>query len=103
MGIRSVMNKALLINPHDNVAVALGDIGQGSAITVLGAGTVACVKARERIPFLHKVAMQHLSKGQSILKYGLPIGVATAEIKAGDWVHTHNVRSSFASKRADSQ
>ena len=30
-----------------------------------------------------------------MVKYGYPIGHATAEIKAGEWVHTHNMATNL--------
>ncbi|MBO4262434.1 MAG: UxaA family hydrolase, partial [Clostridia bacterium] len=37
-------------------------------------------------------------KGEYIVKYGEIIGRATADIKKGEWVHTHNVRSHLDEK-----
>jgi altronate hydrolase len=47
----------------------------------------------ERIPFGHKVAVRDVSAGQSVTKYGQPIGIATKPISAGQWVHTHNLKN----------
>jgi altronate dehydratase small subunit len=48
----------------------------------------------ERIPFGHKFAVRDIGKGELVLKYGEPIGVATMDIGAGSYVHVHNVESS---------
>ncbi len=39
----------------------------------------------------HKYALKDIGKGESIIKYGYPIGLATEDIRAGEYVHTHNV------------
>ncbi|HBN82668.1 MAG TPA: altronate hydrolase, partial [Clostridiales bacterium] len=41
----------------------------------------------------HKVADKDIKKGESIIKYGFPIGLATEDIKKGDHVHSHNLRT----------
>jgi altronate hydrolase len=61
----------LLLQPEDDVAVALRDISG--------------------VPRGHKVAVRDLASGTPIRKYGQVIGVATAPIAAGDHVHTHNL------------
>lgn len=45
------------------------------------------------IPAGHKYALVDIKKGEFVIKYGEIIGRATKDIKAGEWVHTHNVRS----------
>jgi altronate hydrolase len=61
----------LLLQPDDDVAVALRDL--------------------PGVPRGHKVAVHDLASGAPIRKYGQLIGVATAPIAAGDHVHTHNL------------
>lgn len=41
----------------------------------------------------HKYARQLIHKGDLVIKYGFPIGEATAEIQPGELVHTHNLIS----------
>ena len=43
----------------------------------------------------HKYAVRDIAKGESIIKYGQPIGHATRDIKAGEHVHTHNVQTNL--------
>ncbi len=45
------------------------------------------------IPVGHKRALRDISEGEQIIKYGHPIGRAKCDIKAGEWVHSHNLRS----------
>ena len=67
---------AIQINPADNVEVLL--------------------KPRGEIPAGHKVALRDIAAGEKVVKYGFPIGVATKDIKAGEWVHVHNVRTALS-------
>lgn len=67
------MNERVIINEADNVGVCLSDLGE--------------------IPAGHKYALKDIKKGEAVIKYGEIIGRATADIKAGEWVHTHNVKS----------
>ncbi|NLG25176.1 MAG: altronate dehydratase [Clostridiales bacterium] len=79
------MTGALRIHPADNVLVALRDLNEGE--TALG------VRLTQRVPAGHKAALAPIASGERVIKYGSPIGVATADIPAGAWVHTHNVKT----------
>ena len=82
---------AIRIADGDNVAVALRTIAAGESV-VVGGETVA---ARQEIPAGHKIALASLEPEQAIVKYGVPVGVASAAIECGDWVHSHNLRTSL--------
>ena len=79
--------RTIQINSLDNVAVALSPIAKGETITA-GEYTVT---ARCDIPQGHKIALKKIDKDTNVTKYGFPIGHATEEIEAGDWVHSHNM------------
>lgn len=44
----------------------------------------------------HKYAVRDMQKGESVIKYGFPVGIAKADIKIGEQVHTHNLRTALA-------
>lgn len=46
----------------------------------------------------HKYARFDIAKGENIIKYGQPIGHATEDIKSGEHVHTHNVKTNLSGK-----
>lgn len=46
----------------------------------------------------HKQALTDIPAGADIVKYGFPIGHATADIKAGEHVHTHNMATNLGEK-----
>jgi altronate dehydratase len=80
---------AIVIAAEDNVATALEPIAAGDTVR---AGAVA-VTALDAIPRGHKIAIRAIPAGGQVLKYGNPIGTASADIAAGAHVHTHNVAS----------
>ena len=41
----------------------------------------------------HKIAICDIEKGADVIKYGYPIGYATENIKKGDSVHSHNMKT----------
>ena len=43
----------------------------------------------------HKYARFDIKKGESVIKYGFPIGIASADIKAGEHVHSHNLKTAL--------
>ena len=85
--------RVIQIAPEDNVAVALCPITAGEVIQI---GEQAAVKVLEDVPQGHKIALKEIKKEENIIKYGFAIGHATAEIKAGSWVHTHNMATNLA-------
>lgn len=88
------MRKAIVLNSKDNVATAVVKLEekQSVLVTVPGAGEVS-VEVRQEIPYGHKIALEKIEKGQSIMKYGEEIGVAGEEIPRGAHVHIQNVES----------
>ena len=44
----------------------------------------------------HKYALRDIRCGENVIKYGNPIGCATADIKCGEWVHTHNTATNLS-------
>ncbi len=44
----------------------------------------------------HKHALRDIAAGENIIKYGNPIGHATCDIKAGEHVHTHNMKTNLS-------
>lgn len=67
------MKNQVIINKKDNVGITL--------------------TGQSEIPAGHKFALKDIVKGEYVIKYGEIIGRATADIKEGEWVHTHNVKS----------
>jgi len=83
---------AVRIAADDNVAVALRPISPGERVTL----DEVSVTARAEIGPGHKIALAPIRAGDAVVKFGVPIGVATESIAAGDWVHTHNLRTALS-------
>lgn len=87
------MKEILKINAADNVAVALVDgIVAG---TVYNDGPTA-VTLLEPIRRGHKFALRPIAKGEEVVKYGYPIGIATCDIAPGQWIHSHNLHTGLS-------
>jgi altronate dehydratase len=82
-------NPVVVISAADNVATALEALDEGRTIAIGGTSIVV----RRPIPSGHKVALRAIAAGGAVIKYGSPIGTATAAIEPGDHVHVHNVAS----------
>jgi len=88
---KSESPRILRIHENDPVAVALSPLSPGDEVVVQGSPENLTVQVEDPIPFGHKIALVPIRKGQTILKYGEPIGRATQSIRAGQHVHTHNL------------
>ena len=80
---------AVLVNPKDNIAVAIKEIKSGETVT--GIGDLQ-LQANEDIMRNHKVAIAEVAENDPVLKYGEKIGFASKPIRPGDWVHSHNLK-----------
>jgi altronate dehydratase small subunit len=88
------MKKVFVVEAEDNVGTAVGEpIKAGETVGTEGRVKDVTVIARADIPYGHKIALRDIPKGAQVTKYGLSIGTATVDIKAGDHVHIHNVES----------
>lgn len=85
------MNGVARLNTADNVAVALKDLEKGFEISLPGISVVALSDIRRG----HKIALFPIEKGARAVKYGYPIGTAKEDIAAGEWVHTHNLKTNL--------
>lgn len=84
--------KLIRITDRDNVAVALESLPQGSVVEVEN----SAFTIGSNIPAGHKVALKDIAEGESVIKYGYPIGKAKSAIKKGEWVHTFNVKTALS-------
>ena len=41
------------------------------------------------------MALPAIRCGEPVIKFGAPIGMATRDLRAGEWVHLHNCASRF--------
>lgn len=86
------MQKIIQIHPDDNVAVALCDISEGEQVDA-GGHTVILPQPVVRG---HKFALSAITAGENIIKYGLPIGHALADIAPGTHIHSQNSKTNLS-------
>ncbi len=89
------MAKAIQIDDRDNVATVTSEVSKGEQLEVLSpqGSILMSPEALGDVPFGHKIALKPRPRGEKVIKYGEVIGVASAVIKVGEWLHTHNVES----------
>jgi altronate hydrolase len=87
--------KAILLRAGDSVAVAVEELVSGTVAELSGDATGSCPRALETVPRGHKLALRDIGAGEPVVKYGRPIGRATRDIEAGQWVHSHNLASAL--------
>ena len=86
------MPKFIIIKDSDNCATSLEDLHEGIEIEV---NANFSLKINDDVPLGHKFALKDIKRGQHVIKYNQIIGVATVDIKIGDWIHTHNIKSAY--------
>lgn len=79
------------MSPPDNVGVALRPLKAGETITLDGTP----ITIARNIAVGHKFAARAIAKGEIVVKYSCPIGIAILAIEAGEYLHAHNVESSY--------
>ncbi|MEO8560931.1 MAG: altronate dehydratase family protein [bacterium] len=81
--------RSVRVHPDDDVAVAVDPLEPGD---VISAGN-APVTVREAVPAGHKAALHPMHAGDVVHKYGWAIGKLTADVEAGGWIHSHNLKT----------
>lgn len=87
------MSKLIRINPADNVYVLCSSIFSGDTEIINGYE----VTFNDTLGLGHKIAACQIMKGEKIIKFGVPIGSASADISLGAHVHLHNLKSDYLS------
>jgi (2R)-sulfolactate sulfo-lyase subunit alpha len=86
----------LVHTPKDNVGVVVVE-GLTAGTDMLGVITqtdeTVTLTAKHDIPIGHKVALQALQNGDTVIKYGEDIGQMVADATAGEHVHIHNLKT----------
>jgi altronate hydrolase len=91
-GGRLTRQQILQLHPNDNVLVALVDLGDGARISLSGHGVVLTTA----VPAKHKFALQAIPAGGTVIMYGVRVGKATQDIRAGEALTTRNVHHDAA-------
>jgi altronate hydrolase len=89
------MSRVLILNPADDIAVALDDVATGETPEGLDG------PARADIAQGHKIARHAVPEGGIVRRYGQVIGRAKTAIEAGDHVHVHNLAMAEDGREAE--
>lgn len=81
-----MQNTVLKLDPKDNVLIALRDFQQGNRIFFAGHEHVLT----SDVPAKHKFATEDIARGGSVFMYGVLVGKARQEIRAGELLTTRN-------------
>jgi (2R)-sulfolactate sulfo-lyase subunit alpha len=89
------MIQFLIHEKSDNVGVAVVDIKANEKAQGLFMDTEEKIEilALQEIPLGHKIALCNLTLENSVVKYGHNIGKVVADIKSGEHVHIHNLKT----------
>ena len=81
-------NTSLLLDPLDNVGVALTDLQPGEKVKT----TSYELDIHEFVPAKHKFALRDFTQGEDILMYGTVVGEATQAIPKGHAITLANIK-----------
>ena len=89
------MTDFLIHEKADSVGVATVDIKAGDTAEGLYMDTQEKInkKALQDIPLGHKIALKDHKVDEGVIKYGHDIGRVVADIKDGEHVHIHNLKT----------
>ena len=83
------MNAFIRASEKDSLVTCVKAMQKGESIVVDG----DVIEILEDIPVYHKVAVADIKKGEPVYKYGEVMGVASRDIRRGEWAHVHNIES----------
>lgn len=89
------MHKFLVHKRGDHIGVATSDISAGESVHgyYMDDDERVEVTSRGAVPLGHKIAVEGLEGGGEVIEYGIRIGLAPGGLSVGDYVHTHNIKS----------
>ena len=91
---------ALCSLDNDNVAYTFDEISLGQKVEIININKV--IISTSKIPKYHKIALNDIPQGASIIKNGICIGKAIKDIDMGAHIHVHNIISNRAVLKGES-
>ncbi len=86
----------LVHDSEDSVGVIVTeDVKANQTLTgwVMNGDASLDIQVLDDVPIGHKLALQDIASGDTVLKYGHDIGRAIADIPKGGHVHVHNLKT----------
>lgn len=90
------MTHFIVHDKADTVGVAVvEDIQPHATLTgwIMETDETITLEALDAVPLGHKIALQDIKRGDTVLKYGHDVGRAVADIARGRHVHVHNLKT----------
>lgn len=84
-------NRLIVLSSTDTVAVVRCAIDAGSELVINGQS----ITLSQAVTLGHKLARAPMKQGDKVIKYGVSIGSAIADISLGEHVHLHNIQSDY--------
>jgi len=84
---------------HDKIdtvgVVVVEDVQPGKDLTgwIMQTDETIMLKALDAVPLGHKIALQDLKAGDTVMKYGHDVGRIVADAGKGHHVHVHNMKT----------
>ncbi|MDR3331601.1 MAG: UxaA family hydrolase [Synergistaceae bacterium] len=85
------MENAVIIRSNDSVVTVTQAVKKGDEVRYPGCKKT--IIALQDTPIYHKIAISETQEGKPVFKYGEQIGFASSNIRPGEHVHTHNLKS----------
>ncbi len=90
--MKNNINKiAIHLHDDDNIAVACDDLLKNEKVII--EDKEICLL--DDVGLAHKLAFVDIKKGDKVIKFGAYIGSALKDIKVGEHVHLHNIKSDY--------
>jgi (2R)-sulfolactate sulfo-lyase subunit alpha len=81
----------ILLHADDNVFLCRRPVNAGDVLVIDGSEIIAT----ETVDVGHKLSRYDLQPGDTVRKYGAPIGAMTRAASIGGHVHLHNMKSNY--------
>ena len=91
-----IKSMGIIVDRADNVCTVVTEVEKDSVVICKYSKHLKeeiKIYAKNDIPVFHKIAIEDLSQGIDIVKYGEIIGKAKKSICKGEHVHIHNLDS----------
>jgi (2R)-sulfolactate sulfo-lyase subunit alpha len=90
------MHKFLIHYKGDHVGVAVEDIKANEKVTgvFMDDDSTIEVIAKGDIPLSHKIAIEKVEPSKPVIEYKVQVGSVPNGLQVGDYVHTHNIKTS---------
>ena len=79
------------LHPSDNVVITIQTLAMGASVSLQD----TLIPIEKNLSIGYKLANRDIQQGDKILKYGVSIGSATRDIRLGEVVHVHNMKSDY--------